>query len=344
MNYKPLISEAGIPIVSDYGATRIITARDLRNMLNRHAYERIPYTSALPPNGPQRLAVYAKTPNGWRELSRDTINKAMLMRGPRQNQSMMSSVFADGLGLPKNAQYENLKKQLLTAQERRERIQSLVDDANHMQAFNEEEREIFEGDDEVKGDLTGLYKQPNQAAYAIVVRLPRGMTVPDLFMPITEPLKRPVAFEPSAEAVQAMVEEPAIKKEVFTFEPEKALYTDQPPEYETPWDEAPPYESPEVEEPESPEVEEPQPILQLFEETPPPPPPPPAPTPPPLPPLLLKDINSDDLVLASERLVRPQPPRVAFEEKPDFLTLLRARIDPDQVRNFEDESSSSFKD
>lgn len=357
MEPRQLISEAGIPIVSDYGRPREFTARDLRNLLRRQAYVRVPYNTASSNGAPRRLVVYAKTPNGWREMSRDRLNQAMLMRGPKQNQSLFSTVFVDGLGMDKNAQYENLKKQLLTAYERQRRVQESLpesDEVEQLRAFVEQEREIFEGDNEARAkDLTGMYKQPNQGAYAIVVRLPRGMSVPDLFKPITEPLTRPVAFEPSAEAVQSMVEEaidraekeqpPLVVQETFDFEPEKERYEDAgPPSYDTvepaevPNDEPPAYAPPAM------------------------PSAPPLPSAPPTtfasgyqPPVKQRldvavgpgtDIKSEDLMLAEE--VPPPPPRaprVTFEDKPDFLTVLRQKINPDQVRNYrDDESSSSF--
>lgn len=356
MEPRPLISAAGIPIVSDYGRPREFTAQDLRDMLRRQAYVRVPYNATSAKDAPRKLVVYAKTPNGWREMSRDRVNQAMLMRGPRQNQSLFSSVFVDGLGMPKTAQYENLKKQLLTAAERQQRVKDALsnsDEAELMRAFLAQERAIFEGDNEARTkDLTGMYKQPNQGAYAIVVRLPRGMSVPDLFKPITEPHTRP--FEPSTEAVKAMVEQAMVKEELpetFEFEPEKDLYDDVP---------QPPSAPDEPEEEASPRTNTPdEPEAPPFQ------PPNNAPVAPPLPSAVptpgakfsrqratvdSPDIKSEDLMLAED--VPPPPPlrpapRVTFEEKPDFLTVLRKSLkNPEQLKTYnpDDESGSAFPD
>ena len=387
MEPRPLISAAGIPIVSDYGRPREFTAQDLRDMLRRQAYVRVPYNATSAKDAPRKLVVYAKTPNGWREMSRDRVNQAMLMRGPRQNQSLFSSVFVDGLGMPKTAQYENLKKQLLTAAERQQRVKDALsnsDEAELMRAFLAQERAIFEGDNEARTkDLTGMYKQPNQGAYAIVVRLPRGMSVPDLFKPITEPHTRP--FEPSAEAVKAMVEQAMVKEEppeTFNFEPEKDLYDDvpQPPsapdepeEEEPPQNNAP--DEPEDAPPFQPSTNAPvAPPLPFAApkfgrqratvdepEVPPFQPSTTAPVAPPLPFAAPKfgrqratvdspDIKSEDLMLADD--VPPPPPlrpapRVTFEEKPDFLTVLRKSLkNPEQLKTYnpDDESGSAFLD
>ena len=175
------------------------------------------------------------------------------------------------------------------------------------------------------------------------------MSVPDLFKPITEPHTRP--FEPSAEAVKAMVEQAMVKEELpetFEFEPEKDLYDDVPQPPSAP-------DEPEEEEPRqnnAPDEPEDAPPFQPSTN---------APVAPPLPFAAPKfgrqratvdspDIKSEDLMLADD--VPPPPPlrpapRVTFEEKPDFLTVLRKSLkNPEQLKTYnpDDESGSAFLD
>jgi hypothetical protein len=132
--------------------------------------------------------------------------------------------------------------------------------------------------------------------------------------------------------------------ETFNFEPEKDLYDDVPPpstQFE-----------PEEEEPRQNNVPD-EPEVPPFQ------PPTNAPVAPPLPFAAPKfgrqratvdspDIKSEDLMLAED--VPPPPlrpaPRVTFEEKPDFLTVLRKSLkNPEQLKTYNpDESGSAFPD
>jgi hypothetical protein len=109
-------------------------------------YKRVPVGTRYNWTGPHSFVVYVKTPSGWRELTRDGMAKAWGTQGVRPTRSLFRSIFSDVLNLDED-DYESVKRQL----------------------------------HEPGNDVVGLYQKPNLPSYAMVVRLPRGVVVSDLF-------------------------------------------------------------------------------------------------------------------------------------------------------------------
>ena len=226
MELRQLVS--GYPIISTDTGPRVDDAF-IRRLLTNGQFKRLPFNSALPVMSPANLVVYAHLPSGWGQLSPDKLQEAMRTRGPKSTTTMFRSIFQNLLD---PQEYELLKTQLMTEEDKQERVNDMF-------------AEALEGSDGAFNALfhdhgvTGLFKKANQPSYAIVVKLPRGMEARDVFRPVTVPPDDPPAFTIPRQAVlEAMSrtlpdeEEDTDEKEDETFafernDPERSSLREQ---------------------------------------------------------------------------------------------------------------------
>ncbi len=175
----------------------------IREMLARGEFKQLPFKSMFPSNG--HLTVYAKTPNGWAQMAPQTLERAMRTRGPNSTTPMFRSIFGSMVD-PQN--YQTLKKQLMTQADKQDVFNDMFGDALGVGGEDAETiQTLFESlfGGEERAPVTGLYKKASQPTYAMVVKLPRGVLVKDVFSPVNLPPKE-AAFMPSEKVVRETLE------------------------------------------------------------------------------------------------------------------------------------------
>ena len=176
----------------------------IRELLANGNFRQVPYTTKFRINGPSNFVVYGKTDDGWAQMAQAHLQDAMRSRGPNSTTALFRSIFED---LVDPAQYEGLKKQLMTREDKQAAFNAMFGDAlgavgNDAKLGQDLFASLFGQDDPV----TGLYKKATQPAYAMVLKLPRGMNAQDIFAPVPPPPPEPTSFMPPAEKLREILQ------------------------------------------------------------------------------------------------------------------------------------------
>jgi hypothetical protein len=196
--------------------------------------------------------VYTKTADGWTQMAPAHLQNAMRTRGPNSSTALFRSIFGD---LVDPSQYEGLKKQLMTREDREEAFNERFGDA--LGTVGEDAklaRDLFASLFGPEDPVTGLYKKPTQPAYAMVLKLPRGMKAQDVFAPVPlPPPEQPATFLPPAETLLQIFASapPPLEETTYPFTSEQDTPPPKPPKKKDPplvveEDNPPPYVNPEA--------------------------------------------------------------------------------------------------